>query len=90
MEDTPKREMPRYRCHKIVYALKIGTVKVHADASAAIAPNDKGVAPFTTKPNWADRFHGSENDLGYYVVYDDGYTSWSPAKAFEDGYTLVE
>lgn len=26
---------------------------------------------------------------GYYVVYDDGYTSWSPAKAFEEGYTLL-
>lgn len=24
---------------------------------------------------------------GYYVEYEDGYTSWSPAKAFEDGYT---
>lgn len=27
---------------------------------------------------------------GYYVVYTDGYASYSPAKAFEDGYTLVK
>jgi hypothetical protein len=26
---------------------------------------------------------------GYYVVYADGYKSYSPAKAFEDGYTQV-
>lgn len=25
----------------------------------------------------------------YYVRYDDGYESWSPKKAFEEGYTLV-
>ena len=27
---------------------------------------------------------------GYYVRYDDGYESFSPAAAFEAGYTLVE
>lgn len=27
---------------------------------------------------------------GYVVRYEDGYTSFSPAKAFEDGYTLIE
>ena len=26
---------------------------------------------------------------GYYVVYDDGYSSFSPAKAFEEGYTRL-
>lgn len=26
---------------------------------------------------------------GYYVLYADGYESWSPAKAFEDGYTRI-
>ena len=26
---------------------------------------------------------------GYYVVYTGGYKSWSPAEAFEDGYTKV-
>ena len=27
---------------------------------------------------------------GYYVRYPDGYESWSPAEAFEEGYTLVD
>lgn len=26
---------------------------------------------------------------GYFVVYKDGYESWSPAEAFEEGYTRV-
>ena len=26
---------------------------------------------------------------GYYVVYDDGYKSYSPAKAFEEGYVRI-
>jgi bacterioferritin-associated ferredoxin len=26
---------------------------------------------------------------GYIVIYDDGYTSFSPAKAFEEGYTRI-
>lgn len=31
-----------------------------------------------------------EDEPGYVVVYEDGYVSWSPAKAFEDGYRLSE
>jgi hypothetical protein len=27
------------------------------------------------------------DDLGYFVVYEDGYQSWSPTEAFEKGYT---
>jgi len=30
---------------------------------------------------------GNRDDLGYYVLYPDGYVSWSPTKAFEEGYT---
>jgi hypothetical protein len=26
---------------------------------------------------------------GYFVVYKDGYKSFSPAKAFEEGYTRI-
>ena len=31
-----------------------------------------------------------EDEPGYVVVYEDGYVSWSPAKAFDDGYKLSE
>jgi hypothetical protein len=80
-------EMPRYQSHKKVWALKIAAIEIDEDKSATIAPADHGYAAFTTMPGWADRWKGSEEDLGYYVVYADGYSSWSPTKAFEEGYT---
>lgn len=78
-------EMPRYKSHKHVWALKIAAIEMLEDRAAKIAPADKGYGPFKTKP--AFPFKGSEDDLGYLVVYADGYQSWSPTKAFEDGYT---
>lgn len=89
------REMPRYISHKTVWALKISAVEIHEDGSATIAPADEGYAPLKADVGWAERFkpvrrlHG-EDDLGYYVVYQDGYTSWSPTKAFEEGYEAVK
>ena len=32
----------------------------------------------------------SENMMGYLIQYEDGYMSWSPKKAFEEGYVLTE
>lgn len=88
MTDAPGMEMPRYQSHKTVWALKIAAIEVHADKSASIACADKNYGPFTTKPGWAERFTGGEtDDPGYYVQYADGFASWSPTKAFEEGYT---
>ncbi len=80
-------EMPRYKCHKVVHALKISAIEMLEDRSAKIAPAEVGYAPFQTKP--AFPFKGSEDDLGYFVVYEDGYQSWSPTAAFEGGYTRL-
>ena len=80
-------EMPRYKCHKEVWALKIAAIEVHEDKSATISPADERYAPFKTEPGWADRFKGDDTDPGVYVVYGDGFKSWSPTKAFEEGYT---
>jgi hypothetical protein len=88
--NQPMMELPKYKSHKIVRALSIEAIEVHQDKSATIAPSLTAYAPFKTQPGWADRFKGDENDKGYYVVYDDGYASWSPTKAFEDGYSRVE
>lgn len=90
MENQAMREMPKYQCHKKVWALKIASIEVHEDKSATISPADDGYATFTTAPGWADRFNGGSNDdPGFYVVYEDGFRSWSPTKAFEDGYTRI-
>jgi len=95
MESGTSCEMPRYKCHKQVWALKIADIKRHnadnptaeTDGSAIITPADDGYAPFRVDREYI-RKHNPQVG-GYYVVYSDGYKSYSPAKAFEEGYTRV-
>lgn len=75
-------EMPRYRCHKEVHALKIEAINGHE-----ITPADQGFAPFQVLDAYLDKHNPQPG--GYYVVYTDGYKSFSPAEAFEDGYTKI-
>ncbi len=92
---TEPRQMPRYKCHKEVYALKIGAIEFHGADGATVTPADREYALIRTSDGWRERYRGvsdhedGETDLGYYVVYEDGYASWSPAKAFEEGYELM-
>lgn len=81
------REMPRYKSHKIVHALKIHTIDVAEDAreGAVITPVDQGFGPFPVDSAYMAKHTPKVG--GYYVVYPDGYKSWSPADAFEDGYS---
>ncbi|TAL13934.1 hypothetical protein EPN95_04575 [Patescibacteria group bacterium] len=98
-----QREMPRYKCHKEVRALKIKAIEFNYDkaqaeqratggatpenGSATITPADARFASFKVG---ADYVHKHRPEVGgYYVVYADGYQSFSPAKAFEDGYSPV-
>lgn len=74
--------MPRYRCHKEVWALKIAAID-----GDVITPADAGYAPFQLMPEYFEKHKPRVG--GYYVMYADGYASFSPAKAFEDGYTLI-
>ena len=87
--DSAERQLPKYRSHKEVWALKLVGVATHSDGSATLVPEDNRYATFVIDSGWAERFHGSKDDYGYYVVYSDGYTSWSPTKAFEEGYTKL-
>ncbi len=86
-------EMPKYRSHKVVHALKIAEVRndtppnQESDGSRTIVPADEGFAPFRVEHDYV-RKH-SPKAGGYYVVYQDGYKSWSPAEAFESGYTRI-
>jgi len=89
--------MPRYQCHKKVWALKIAALEFDEDGSARIAPANDGphdmYAPFAVK-DFRRKYHGGipgdrDFDLGYFVQYDDGYVSWSPTQAFEEGYTRL-
>lgn len=85
------REMPRYKCHKEVWALKIQGIEREPYGNAGVrytlVPLDIQYAPFEVSQEFMDKH--SPRVGGYYVVYKDGYKSFSPADAFEDGYSPV-
>lgn len=80
-------EMPRYRCHKEVWAAKITSIDPRDDRSFIISL-DCAVHPQIIQSNEWIKKHGPKIG-GYYVVYKDGYQSYSPAEAFEEGYTRI-
>lgn len=92
-----EREMPKYKSHKEIWALKIKDIifdhelakkeNRENDGSAIITPEEEGYAPFKVDSAYCRRHNPKTG--GYYVVYNDGYKSWSPANAFEKGNTLM-
>lgn len=86
MDNT--REMPRYKCHKEVWALQIKLIGVNeADGSGLITPEEAGYAAFKVSKEYMDKHKPQPG--GYYVVYKGGYKSFSPAEALEDGYSKM-
>ena len=81
-------EMPRYDCHKTVHALKIKYVEANADGEWTIIPDDPRYTAFVIPAEYLAKH--SPQPGGYYVVYEDGYKSYSPAAAFESGYTRID
>jgi hypothetical protein len=85
-----ERELPKYRCHKIVHAFKIERVNDptepgnESDGSRILC----GEGYVLRVNHEYVRKHKPEVG-GYLVIYEDGYQSFSPAKAFEDGYTRI-
>ena len=90
----PTIEMPKYKSHKEVWALKIKEIAFdideakkeyrESDGSAMITPTEERYGRFKVDATYI-RKHQPQIG-GYYVVYEDGYKSFSPAKAFEKGY----
>lgn len=87
-------EMPRYKCHKEVRALKIQDIRQHDGGSSFeggswhIFPAEKGYSPIEVPHDFVVKHKPKAG--GYYVVYGDGYASFSPADAFEGGYARID
>ena len=76
-----------YRCHKLVLAGKIRCIGIDGVGDDWITL--EGLARFRAPDGWMSRYKPDDlTDPGYFIVYEDGYTSWSPTKAFEEGYAL--
>ena len=88
-------EMPKYKSHKEVHALKIKDIVFdtdeaskegrETDGSAMLSFEEKPYADLKVYSDYINKHKPQKG--GYYVVYEGGYTSWSPADAFEGGYT---
>jgi hypothetical protein len=95
-EDTPQVEIPEYKCHKKVRALKIKSVQPRYERNDTSKPcfevrlgiEDPRFAPITLPGAYYEK-HKPEAG-GYYVAYEDGYQSYSPAEPFESGYALAD
>lgn len=85
-------QLPQYRCHKVVRAAKITAIEVPPDQAeelplvAHLTLGEIG-GVWTAPQDWMDK--NKPQAGGYLVEYEDGYRSYSPAKAFEEGYTKI-
>lgn len=76
--------LPKYQSHKIVEAAKItGMLKGPEGTTLMFAESED----ITVDLRYVEKHEPQIG--GYYVRYEDGYESWSPADAFEGGYTRI-
>ncbi len=61
--------------------------RTHGPLRTVAIPEDSRYSPIPLTAEFLSK-HKPEAG-GYFVLYADGYTSFSPAKAFEEGYTLL-
>ena len=90
MNTGATQELPRYKSHKTVWALKIKAITIvpggdENNINWYLHPDDIGYGPVAVTNEWRIKFAPQAG--GYYVQYKDGYASYSPATAFEEGNT---
>ena len=80
-------ELPRWKCHKEVHAFKITGINIPPEQDGGyVKLTGLGMEVEVT----AEYMKKHRPQVGgYYVLYDDGYHSFSPAQAFESGYTRI-
>jgi hypothetical protein len=96
------QQLPQYKCHKIVRAAQIVSIakkltresaesdQQYHDSTLSLSVPDSGeITNLQVEVNAAWMAKHQPQEGGYYVVYANGYDSFSPTAAFEDGYTLI-
>lgn len=83
---APSEVPPLYECHKQVRAFQIATVD-RSFVRSQIVPVDDTLPRVEVSAEWDARHEPQAG--GYYIIYEDGYASYSPAAPFEAGYTRI-
>lgn len=100
--DNTSTPMPMYVCHKKVWALKIKEIVIAPrptieelqvildggpEGSAAYLIPEGHFGPIMVSKEFMQKHEPKVG--GYYVQYRNGYVSFSPAEAFEEGYARL-
>ncbi len=80
-------DLPTYRCHKDVRAMKIGTIEPQPHPGVILRSERTPWLSLQVSPAYFEKHKPQPG--GYYVLDADGDESFSPAKAFEGGYTRI-
>lgn len=83
------KEMPKYKCHKEVWALKIQSISTERrmDWDSFIELKEKGYTKIKLDKGFIEKH--KPQVWWYYVVYEDWYKSYSSAEVFESWYTKI-
>lgn len=93
--EAPQMPLPRWQSHKKVWGDKVIKVVDNGPDCESAIQNDSHIIWHLSCGAFIHvskglKTRGGVNPLGgYYVRYQDGYESWSPAEAFEEGYTRI-
>lgn len=89
-------ELPEYQSHKRVRAAKVVEVWDNSDENCEAAGlNDTFIVWLLDNGGYVHvsqdlKMRGGDNPVdGYYMLYRDGFESWSPPDAFKEGYTRI-
>jgi hypothetical protein len=93
LHTATRAQLASYECHKVVKAARIKEVQFGYDGlrdrnTTLLVPEDPRLEPIEVSKDYVAK-HDPKGP-GYFVVYADGYESWSPVGTFEQGYTLKE
>lgn len=84
--DEASIQLPKWKCHKEVWADEIVDITFTPSGSRWHL-SCGGIVDANTVREITQRSSPIVGD--YFVEYEDGYRSWSPVKAFIDGYERI-
>ena len=85
---STQAQLPAYKSHKTVRAAKITAFRQNGNPDMPDLVLGDISCIVSLLPDWHQKHKPKVG--GYLVQYEDGYQSYSPAKAFEEGYTEVQ